>query len=81
MAPHSCSLCTPLSCPLLACRAPLVDAALHAYAGLSPPVWSRQQAAAFPHLARLVCSPSRPVRKALKALLQQHVPSVLAATS
>lgn len=61
------------------CRAPLVDAALRAYAGLSPAAWARQQATAFPHLARLVCSPSRGVRRALRTLLQQQVPSVLAA--
>ncbi len=61
------------------CRAPLVDAALHAYAGLSSAAWARQQAAAFPHLAQLVCSPSKGVRRALRSLLQQQVPSVIAA--
>ena len=54
-----------------------MDAALQAYAALSPAAWGRQQAAAFPHLATLVCSPSRPVRKSLKVLLQRQVPTVL----
>lgn len=56
-----------------------MDAALQAYAGLSSAAWVRQQAAAFPHLARLVCSPSKGVRRALRTLLDQQVPSVIAA--
>lgn len=60
-------------------RAPLVDAALRAFAGLSPAAWAAQQGAAFPHLARLVCSPSRPLRKSLQALLRGQVPPCLAA--
>lgn len=56
-----------------------MEAALRAYAGLSPAVWARQQAGAFPHLARLVCSPSRGVRRALRALLLQQVPGALEA--
>ena len=59
----------------------LVDAALRAYAGLSPSAWSRQQAAAFPALASLVCSPSRGVRRALRSLLQRQVPGTLAAAA
>lgn len=58
-----------------------MDAALLAYGGLSPAAWSRQQAAVFPHLARLVCSPNRGVRRALKAVLQRQVPSLLAAAA
>lgn len=60
-------------------RAPLVDAALRAFAGLSSAAWAAQQGAAFPHLARLVCSPSRPLRKSLQALLRRQVPACLAA--
>lgn len=76
---HTRSPCFTPHFLVLLCRAPLVDAALQAYAGLSPAAWARQQTAAFPHLARLVCSPSKGVRRALRVLLQQQVPSAIAA--
>lgn len=56
-----------------------MEAALLAYAALPDAAWAAQQAAAFPHLAQLVCSPSLGVRRALRTLLQRRVAPALRA--
>ena len=58
---------------LEAVRAPLVEAALLAFGEMSPEAWQRQQAAAFPMMALLMCNPNKGVRQALRDLMRKQV--------
>lgn len=56
-----------------AVAAPLVEAALAAFASMPQDMWRRQQGVVFSHLAALMCSPSRGVRQALRRLVQRQM--------